>query len=67
MVSNIQKGDKVWVHEDNTDLGIAEVIARAGIPKSKIVLGFWAVHSREVLALFPIFPPCIISASMQNS
>ncbi|MEZ4887795.1 MAG: element excision factor XisI family protein [Chitinophagales bacterium] len=33
------KGDKIWVHEDNTDLEIAEVIARAGIPKSKIVLG----------------------------
>ncbi len=36
------------MHEDNTDLGIAEVIARVGIPKSKIVLGFWAVYWREV-------------------
>ena len=42
------KGDKVWVHEDNTDLGIAEVIAKEGIPKSKIVLGFLPTHSREV-------------------
>ena len=42
------KGNKVWVHEDNTDLGIAEVIAKEGIPKSKIVLGFLPTHSREV-------------------
>ncbi len=37
-------GDKIWVHEGNADLGIAEVITREGIPKSKIVLRFLAIY-----------------------
>lgn len=42
------KGDKIWVHEDNTDLEIAAIIAKESIPKSKMVLVFLPVHSREV-------------------
>ena len=31
---------KIWVHKDNTDLGIADVLIERGIPRSLIVLGF---------------------------
>ena len=33
-------GDKVWIHEDGLEDGIADDLLRAGIPKEKIVLGF---------------------------
>ncbi|MDR9405072.1 MAG: XisI protein [Halothece sp. Uz-M2-17] len=38
-------GDKIWIHEDGLEDGIADDLLRAGIPKSKIVLGF---HPPEV-------------------
>ncbi|MEB3278412.1 MAG: XisI protein [Lyngbya sp.] len=33
-------GDKIWIHEDGLEDGIADDLLRAGIPKSQIVLGF---------------------------
>ncbi|MEM6698739.1 MAG: element excision factor XisI family protein, partial [Bacteroidota bacterium] len=42
------KGDKIWVHQDNTDVGIAEIIANRGIPKSSIVLGYFPKYVREL-------------------
>jgi hypothetical protein len=33
-------GDKVWIHRDGIEDGIANDLVRAGLPKSKIVLGF---------------------------
>jgi len=33
-------GDKVWIHRDGLEDGIAEDLLRAGVPKSQIVLGF---------------------------
>ena len=33
-------GDKVWIHRDVIEDGIANDLVRAGLPKSKIVLGF---------------------------
>ncbi len=38
-------GDKVWIHRDGLEDGIANDLVRAGIPKSQIVLGF---HPPEV-------------------
>ncbi|MBE9007261.1 XisI protein [Fortiea sp. LEGE XX443] len=35
----IQNG-KIWVEEDNTDLGIVDDLLAAGIPKTDIILGF---------------------------
>lgn len=32
--------NKVWLHENNTDLDIGTKLAELGIPKSDIVLGF---------------------------
>ncbi len=40
--------EKVWVHEDRTDIGIADVLAEAGIPKTDIVLGFVAPYARSI-------------------
>ena len=39
--------DKVWVHRDGTEYGIANELVDAGIPKDHIVLGF---HSQQVRA-----------------
>ena len=33
-------GDKIWIHRDGLEDGIASDLLRSGIPKSKIVLGF---------------------------
>jgi hypothetical protein len=38
-------GDKVWIHRDGLEDGIANDLVRAGIRKSHIVLGF---HPPEV-------------------
>ncbi|WP_287525579.1 element excision factor XisI family protein [Okeania sp. SIO2C2] len=32
--------EKIWIHEDGLEDGIALDLVRAGIPKNKIVLGF---------------------------
>ncbi len=31
---------QIWIHEDNTEEGIAPELVAAGIPKNRIVLGF---------------------------
>ncbi|CAD5924740.1 XisI protein-like protein [Planktothrix tepida] len=33
-------GDKIWIHRDGLEDGIANELVKAGIPKTKIVLGF---------------------------
>ena len=40
-------GDKVWIQKDNTDLPLAHELEQAGIPKSKIVLGFHRPATRR--------------------
>ncbi len=32
--------DQIWVQVDNTDYGVADALARFGIPKANIILGF---------------------------
>jgi hypothetical protein len=41
---SIQDG-KVWIQRDGTDVGIANELVQAGIPKDEIVLGF---HEPEI-------------------
>ncbi|MCO6479331.1 MAG: XisI protein [Phaeodactylibacter sp.] len=38
--------EKVWIHEDKTDVGIARVFVNKGIPEKDIVLGFARPYSR---------------------
>ncbi|CAH2572731.1 XisI protein-like protein [Planktothrix rubescens] len=33
-------GDKIWIHRDGLEDGIANELVKAGIPKTQIVLGF---------------------------
>lgn len=40
-------GDKIWVHRDGTEYGIANDLLEAGIPKDQIVLGF---HPADIRA-----------------
>lgn len=41
-------GDKIWIQRDGTEEGIAEDLVRAGIPRSRIVLGFWDPEARKL-------------------
>lgn len=40
--------DMIWVHQDNTDIGIAKRFSNESIPKKDIVLGFLAPYAREL-------------------
>ncbi|WP_013325426.1 XisI protein [Gloeothece verrucosa] len=40
------KDDKIWIQRDGTEIGIAEELLAAGVPKDKIVLGFQAPYKR---------------------
>lgn len=42
------RGGKVWVHNDFTDIGIADYFFREGIPKSDIVLAFLPKYAQEM-------------------
>ena len=38
--------DKIWIHRDGTEYGIANELVNAGISKDKIVLGFHPANIR---------------------
>jgi XisI protein len=38
--------DKIWIHRDGLEDGIANDLVRVGIPKSQIVLGFHPIDVR---------------------
>ncbi|MGK7923819.1 MAG: XisI protein [Spirulina sp.] len=40
-------GDKIWIHEDGLEDGIADDLLREGVSKSQIVLGF---HPQKIRA-----------------
>lgn len=40
-------GDKIWIQRDGTEDGIADELVAAGIPKSRIVLGFHDPEARR--------------------
>ena len=39
--------DKIWIHRDGTEYGIANELIDAGISKDKIVLGFHPTNIRQ--------------------
>jgi hypothetical protein len=40
--------DKVWLHNDFTDIGIADYLVERGIPKSDIILAFLPKYAQEL-------------------
>ncbi|WP_017293943.1 XisI protein [Geminocystis herdmanii] len=40
------KEDKIWIQRDGTEIGIANELVEAGVPKHDIVLGFYAPYKR---------------------
>src|SRR5437773_6602404 len=40
--------DKLWIHEDGTEEGIANLLVAAGAPKDSIVLAFQSPSLRDV-------------------
>ena len=41
------KDKKIWIQRDGTEIGIANELIAAGVPKEDIVLGFHAPYKRE--------------------
>ena len=41
------KDNKIWIQRDGTEIGIANELIAAGVPKEDIVLGFYAAYKRE--------------------
>ncbi len=42
------KGDKIWIHRDGSEDGMAGELLAAGVPKEKIVLGFYTPDKRQI-------------------
>jgi hypothetical protein len=40
------KEDKIWIQQDWTDTGVADLLLEAGVPKEDIVLAFHAPYKR---------------------
>ncbi len=40
--------DKIWIQRDGTEDGIADELVAAGVPRSRIVLGFWDAEARKL-------------------
>ena len=38
---------KIWIQRDGTEIGVANELADAGVPKSRIVLGFKSPERRK--------------------
>jgi hypothetical protein len=41
------KNDKIWIHQDRTDTGIAQELVEFGVPKTDIVLAFKSPFTRK--------------------
>ncbi|MBD2612837.1 MAG: XisI protein [Nostoc sp. GBBB01] len=41
------KDGKIWIQRDGTEMGIANELVTAGVPKQDIVLGFHAPYKRK--------------------
>src|SRR4051812_43796120 len=39
---------KIWIQRDGTEDGIADDLVESGIPRSRIVLGFWDPEARKL-------------------
>ena len=42
------KDGKIWIQRDGTEIGIANQLIAAGVPKQDIVLGFQAPYKRNL-------------------
>lgn len=42
------KDNKIWIQRDHTEVGIANKLVAAGVPKKDIVLGFQAPYKRQL-------------------
>jgi hypothetical protein len=42
------RGDKVWILEDNTAIGVANRLIEAGVPKTQVVLAFQHIARRSL-------------------
>ena len=42
------KDEKIWIQRDGTEIGIANQLIAAGVPKKDIVLGFHAPYKRSL-------------------
>lgn len=51
---DVKDTGKVWLQHDGTDLKVAEELARKGIPKKDIVIGFQPPHARAVMGEFAV-------------
>jgi len=47
---------KVWLHQDNTDLIIADMLLERGVSESDLVLGFHPPAMREETGMAPFLP-----------
>ncbi len=45
------RGDKIWIHRDGSEDGMAGELLAAGVPKEKIVLGFYTPDKRQITDL----------------
>jgi len=41
------KDGKIWIERDGTEIGVANELVEAGVPKQDIVLGFKATYKRK--------------------
>ena len=41
------KGEKIWIHHDGTEIGIANELLKLGVPSSDIVLAFHEPLARQ--------------------
>jgi hypothetical protein len=39
---------KIWIQRDGTEQGVANDLVDEGIPKNRIVLGFWELEARKL-------------------
>jgi hypothetical protein len=44
---DIKKDGKIWIQRDGTEIGVANELLEAGVPKEDIVLGFHAPYKRK--------------------
>jgi len=39
--------DKIWIHQDNTEVAIANLLVEKGVEKKEIVLGYFSENRRK--------------------
>ena len=47
MVKDGRTGNKIWIQEDNTEDGLAALLAEKGIAKKEVVLAYFPEYHRK--------------------